>query len=231
MRLYLQKNLQFVKSFVYILQHIFNHLFIVWKICHLVLKCFLPDYFPADARKTRKMPRNPNPRKRKRKQKQNQRELPSSSWEGTKVREPYPDHPHPTPEQCRSARDALLQLHGFPKEFASYQKQRKRKRNNSKNGHHDDFDDDDDDEDSEAVADNSSSSVLDGLISTLLSQNTTDANSTKAFQSLKSTFPSWQQVLPLFIHSFLSPLTLTLTLNLDSKLQILNPNLAIGEFN
>lgn len=38
-------------------------------------------------------------------------------------------------------------------------------------------------------------SVLDGLVKTVLSQNTTEANSLKAFASLKSTFPTWEHVL------------------------------------
>ncbi|KAH1076673.1 hypothetical protein GYH30_052264 [Glycine max] len=37
--------------------------------------------------------------------------------------------------------------------------------------------------------------VLDGLVRTVLSQNTTEANSQKAFASLKSSFPSWEHVL------------------------------------
>ena len=37
-------------------------------------------------------------------------------------------------------------------------------------------------------------SVLDGLVSIILSQNTTDVNSQRAFASLKSAFPTWQDV-------------------------------------
>lgn len=37
--------------------------------------------------------------------------------------------------------------------------------------------------------------VLDSLIGTLLSQNTTDNNSRRAFASLKSAFPTWEEVL------------------------------------
>ncbi|KAG0482519.1 hypothetical protein HPP92_010603 [Vanilla planifolia] len=36
-------------------------------------------------------------------------------------------------------------------------------------------------------------SVLDGLVSVLLSQNTTDANSQRAFASLKTAFPTWEE--------------------------------------
>jgi len=37
-------------------------------------------------------------------------------------------------------------------------------------------------------------SVLDGLVGTLLSQNTSDVNSHRAFQQLKETFPTWEEV-------------------------------------
>lgn len=36
---------------------------------------------------------------------------------------------------------------------------------------------------------------IDGLVQTILSQNTTDANSSAAFRSLKSRFPTWPQVM------------------------------------
>lgn len=38
-------------------------------------------------------------------------------------------------------------------------------------------------------------SVLDGLIRTVLSQNTTEVNSERAFGNLKCAFPTWEQVL------------------------------------
>lgn len=37
-------------------------------------------------------------------------------------------------------------------------------------------------------------SVLDGLVGTILSQNTSDVNSHRAFQQLKETFPTWEEV-------------------------------------
>lgn len=37
-------------------------------------------------------------------------------------------------------------------------------------------------------------SVLDSLVGTILSQNTTDANSSKAFHNLKRSFSSWEEV-------------------------------------
>jgi len=36
--------------------------------------------------------------------------------------------------------------------------------------------------------------ILDGVVSTMLSQNTTNANSTRAFANLKKKFPTWQDV-------------------------------------
>ncbi|XP_068642218.1 putative DNA glycosylase At3g47830 isoform X2 [Aristolochia californica] len=116
---------------------------------------------------------------------------------------PFPFHHHPTPEECQGVRDSLLAFHGFPQQFAKYQR----------NPH------------SSFVSASSSSvpcfvsdqvsaeppngeteqlvtslggqkeSILDGLISTLLSQNTTDSNSSKAFVSFKSAFPTWEDVL------------------------------------
>eukprot|EP00941_MAST-03F_sp_MAST-3F-sp1_P002263 g2263.t1 len=41
-----------------------------------------------------------------------------------------------------------------------------------------------------------SGSVLDSLVRTMLSQNTTDLTSHRAFQQLKTRFPSWDEVLP-----------------------------------
>ncbi|XP_020090094.1 putative DNA glycosylase At3g47830 isoform X2 [Ananas comosus] len=84
--------------------------------------------------------------------------------------EPYPEHPLPTPDQCRVVRDSLLAFHGFPDEFAKYRR--------NPNGSPPPVEE----------------TVLDGLVITLLSQNTTDSNSRRAFDSLKSTFPSWNQV-------------------------------------
>ncbi|MCD9559233.1 hypothetical protein HAX54_017090 [Datura stramonium] len=99
--------------------------------------------------------------------------------------EPFPDFSRPTPEECRVVRDDLLALHGFPKEFIKYRNQRLLSHDNN-------IGDKDDD-----ISGNESckESVLDGLISTILSQNTTEANSQKAFASLKSSFPTWECVL------------------------------------
>ncbi|XP_012846824.1 PREDICTED: putative DNA glycosylase At3g47830 [Erythranthe guttata] len=92
------------------------------------------------------------------------------------VENPYPDYPRPTAEECCSVRDDLLSLHGFPQEFVKYRNQRSKKKSKSA-----DFGEDDDERES----------VLDGLVKTILSQNTTELNSERAFASLKSAFPIW----------------------------------------
>ncbi|PQQ08435.1 putative DNA glycosylase [Prunus yedoensis var. nudiflora] len=97
------------------------------------------------------------------------------------AKDPYPNHPRPTAEECLSVRDDLLAFHGFPKEFAEYRKQRLISR----------------DADGTRISGPSDlkESVLDGLVRTLLSQNTTEVNSQKAFACLKSAFPTWEDVL------------------------------------
>ncbi|OIT29197.1 PREDICTED: putative DNA glycosylase At3g47830 isoform X1 [Nicotiana attenuata] len=99
--------------------------------------------------------------------------------------EPFPNFPRPTPEECRTVRDNLLAFHGFPKEFIKYRKQRSVNHDNGIGDENDDI----------SVTESCKESVLDGLISTILSQNTTEANSQKAFASLKSSFPTWESVL------------------------------------
>ncbi|KAL7115186.1 hypothetical protein ACP275_04G169800 [Erythranthe tilingii] len=96
------------------------------------------------------------------------------------VESPFPDYPRPTPEECCSVRDDLLSLHGFPEEFVKYRNQRSKTKSKSA-----DFGEDDDERES----------VLDGLVKTILSQNTTELNSERAFNSLKSAFPIWDHVL------------------------------------
>lgn len=101
----------------------------------------------------------------------------------TKMEEPFPEFIHPTPEECRAVRDDLLAHHGFPQEFVKYQRKQQHPRppkTNTDNG----------------GGPHESESVLDGLVSTILSQNTTDSNSRRAFLSLKSIFPSWEHVSP-----------------------------------
>ncbi|XP_030521426.1 putative DNA glycosylase At3g47830 [Rhodamnia argentea] len=110
--------------------------------------------------------------------------------------DPYQTHHRPTPEECRAVRDDLLALHGFPEEFAKYRKQRQQKLGlvvKEEGDSHEQREvktvlvDEEEEEEEE--------SVLDGLVKTVLSQNTTDVNSQRAFASLKSAFPSWEDVL------------------------------------
>ncbi|XP_073298372.1 putative DNA glycosylase At3g47830 isoform X2 [Primulina huaijiensis] len=97
--------------------------------------------------------------------------------------DPYSDYPRPTAEECRSVRDDLFSLRGFPQEFVKYREQRLqmalRESQFLTNG-----------------GDcGEKESVLDGLIRTVLSQNTTEVNSERAFGNLKCAFPTWEQVL------------------------------------
>lgn len=138
----------------------------------------------------------------KRKQQSSQSSsIKSARWSKTIIvnskGEPYPDHLRPTPDECRAVRDTLLANHGFPKEFIKYRRKRLVVQD-SKNG------------DKNVILESSVSSealgdegdddvepketVLDGLVSTILSQNTTDVNSQRAFASLKSSFPTWEDV-------------------------------------
>ncbi|CAK8563073.1 unnamed protein product [Lathyrus sativus] len=83
---------------------------------------------------------------------------------------PFPSHSAPTPQECLHIRDTLLTLHGIPPELAKYRK-------------------------SQPTDDTAPpETVLDGLVRTILSQNTTETNSQKAFVSLKSLFPTWEHV-------------------------------------
>ncbi|KAK6249428.1 HhH-GPD domain - like 2 [Theobroma cacao] len=100
--------------------------------------------------------------------------------------EPYPSHHRPTPDECRSVRDELLALHGFPAEFLKYRHQRLIKTEPTIDAKSEPLDNNYDD---------GEESVLDGLVKTVLSQNTTELNSQKAFASLKSAFPTWEDVL------------------------------------
>lgn len=111
--------------------------------------------------------------------KRKQSEIADRSLPAIKIKDPYPEYPRPTPEECLAVRDELLNFHGFPQQFVKYQR-------NQTPAKPEAFDGENSGEEKE--------SVLDGLVSTILSQNTTDANSTKAFASLKSLYPTWQNV-------------------------------------
>jgi endonuclease-3 len=104
--------------------------------------------------------------------------------------DPYPTHPRPTPEECRAVRDDLLVLHGFPQEFAKYRRQRPTSPDDETHGFP---------KPEPLDGDALEESVLDGLVKTVLSQNTTEVNSQRAFDSLKSAFPTWEDVCMLFL--------------------------------
>ncbi|CAN0900700.1 Putative DNA glycosylase At3g47830 [Linum grandiflorum] len=100
----------------------------------------------------------------------------------TNEQEPFPTHLRPTPQDCTAIRDSLLGHHGFPPEFAKYRRDRPSRC-------HDDV--------CMPLSEESEleESVLDGLVKTVLSQNTTEVNSLRAFSNLKSAFPCWEDVL------------------------------------
>ncbi|PON61057.1 DNA-3-methyladenine glycosylase I [Parasponia andersonii] len=116
------------------------------------------------------------------------------------AKDPYPTHHRPTPDECRAVRDSLLAQHGFPKEFAKYRRQRQSHdlpldENGSsfpEGGGPKPEPSEKDDPNGELEE---KESVLDGLVKTVLSQNTTEANSQRAFDTLKSEFPTWENVL------------------------------------
>lgn len=106
------------------------------------------------------------------------RKAPASPARHEPSPEPYPSHASPSSAQCLAVRDALLAFHGFPEEFAPFRLLRLGSRSANR----------------DPQPQPSSPTVLDGLVITLLSQNTTDAISRRAFASLKAAFPSWDQV-------------------------------------
>ncbi|XP_057421623.1 putative DNA glycosylase At3g47830 [Lotus japonicus] len=115
-------------------------------------------------------------RKRKQQEVAELKEQPPPQPKSVRVEEnlknPFPSHTRPTPQECQTVRDTLLSLHGIPPELAKY---RQLQPPNS--------------------GTEPEETVLDGLVRTVLSQNTTEANSQKAFASLKSSFPDWELVL------------------------------------
>ncbi|XP_011620921.1 putative DNA glycosylase At3g47830 isoform X1 [Amborella trichopoda] len=105
-------------------------------------------------------------------------------------RSPYPNFQRPTPQECLIVRDALISLHGFPEEFAEF-----RRKEAVVNDSFEEKQQKLDDEGEVRIAPLiQGGSVLDGLVSVILSQNTTDVNSRRAFESLKLAFPTWEDV-------------------------------------
>eukprot|EP00322_Chrysochromulina_rotalis_P028461 CAMPEP_0115831412 /NCGR_PEP_ID=MMETSP0287-20121206/2127_1 /TAXON_ID=412157 /ORGANISM="Chrysochromulina rotalis, Strain UIO044" /LENGTH=317 /DNA_ID=CAMNT_0003284761 /DNA_START=8 /DNA_END=961 /DNA_ORIENTATION=- len=85
---------------------------------------------------------------------------------------PYPNHSHPTEAEVRHVHRCLAQLH--PEVVEKVEKQRLEKAQGGGCG--------------------SRRLVLDALVGTILSQNTTDINSHRAFAKLKEAFPTWEEV-------------------------------------
>lgn len=131
---------------------------------------------------------------------------------------PYPNFSRPSPEECRRIRDQLLDLHGFPKEFARFRPRLNDKvviaattrqhlllsdhKNGAEsvkvedsNGRISCFEKQESETIHSVAPSEEQETILDSLISTLLSQNTTEANSRRAFASLKARFLSWEEVL------------------------------------
>jgi hypothetical protein len=71
---------------------------------------------------------------------------------------PFPDHPYPTPEQCQQVQDSLAEVHGLPK--------RPKKLVDKEGG---------------AAGCGAVPDVLDALVRTILSQNTTSASKQASF--------------------------------------------------
>ncbi|KAG6432052.1 hypothetical protein SASPL_103625 [Salvia splendens] len=122
-----------------------------------------------------------------RKRKQSSAESPKTTVNssGAAGKSPFPDHSRPTHEECLSVRDELLSLHGFPPEFLKYRNQRLEAKSQLKKAKPLE-----DEGEKDGIE-----SVLDGLVKTILSQNTTELNSDRAFASLRKAFPTWQHVL------------------------------------
>lgn len=83
---------------------------------------------------------------------------------------PFPGYLHPSQEECVEARNGLALLHSYESSVGA-----------SNTG-------------LEKAA-RSPQSVLDSLVRTMLSQNTTDKTSLRAFLSLKAAFPTWEEVM------------------------------------
>ncbi|CAK7328982.1 unnamed protein product [Dovyalis caffra] len=132
----------------------------------------------------------PNEHKRKRQPelKPNTHKKPAKTISNGKEEEPFPTHARPTPDECRAIRDSLLAFHGFPQEFAKYRKQRDDEGSSHLINSCDKKND-------SGVKVEEEESVLDGLVKTVLSQNTTEVNSQRAFLNLKSAFPTWENVI------------------------------------
>ncbi|CAG9460672.1 unnamed protein product [Pedinophyceae sp. YPF-701] len=100
---------------------------------------------------------------------------------------PFEDFSGPSAEECVAATAALVDLHGAPVRPAA------------KPGASTDYPHNDEAVGSKTILEKkyppSESPVLDSLVRTILSQNTTDINSLRAFKQLKKDFPTWDKFL------------------------------------
>lgn len=121
---------------------------------------------------------------------------------------PFPSFPRPSQEECSEVCDRLSRLHGPLEEYAKHKVVRTTEKQVLALEFHKEGDSktirdvlDGPSSSSAGSTDVSSSghprerrTVLDSLVGTMLSQNTTDTNSRRAFASLKAKFPTWESV-------------------------------------
>ncbi|KAH7280664.1 hypothetical protein KP509_36G007900 [Ceratopteris richardii] len=111
---------------------------------------------------------------------------------------PYPAYPRPLPEECAEVLRRLSSLHGPLEEYAHHKAERSSakvlKLEYRKAEHEKDTLDGPVSTELLPKGRRIPRSVLDSLVATILSQNTTEANSRRAFASLKMKFPTWESV-------------------------------------
>lgn len=111
---------------------------------------------------------------------------------------PYPSFPKPLPEECSEVCHRLSLLHGPLEEYARHKATKISDEEVLLLEHHKE-------EDTkgapgslvkglQSLSPSLRRTVLDSLVGTILSQNTTDTNSRRAFASLKARFPTWEMV-------------------------------------
>ena len=92
---------------------------------------------------------------------------------------PFPNFARPHEAECRKVTDFLIGLHGDPQRDWETAEEAQHLVHGS---------------DMVRAPLSEKVTVLDSLVSTILSQNTTDKTSHKAFSSLKKSFPTWESV-------------------------------------
>ncbi|MCO5552718.1 hypothetical protein L7F22_006235 [Adiantum nelumboides] len=112
---------------------------------------------------------------------------------------PYPSFPRPLPEDCSEVCHRLSLLHGPLEDYAKHKAVRISndevlqmeyyKEQGSKDGPKPPLS-----AGLQSLSPRMRRTVLDSLVGTMLSQNTTDTNSRRAFASLKERFPTWEAV-------------------------------------